>query len=101
MSTGLIPKRSLLASARGVVSFLAVRPGYATNNCYFVQLECTSSLNANNNGVLGGAKGVKEAGGSGEWRGYKQVSAQIIHILYIHISVLYFKYSSLLFYSTR
>ena len=100
MSTGLIHKHSQLASARGVVSFLAVRPGYATDNCYFVQLECTSSLNANN-GVLGGAKGVKEAAGSGEWRGYKQVSAQIIHILYIDTSVLYFKNSSLPFYSTR
>ena len=65
MSTGLIHKRSLLASARGVVSFLAVRPGYATNNCYFVQLECTSSLNAIN-GVLGGAKGGE--GGGWEWR---------------------------------
>ena len=101
MSTGLIHKHSQLAhghvfqqNARGGVSSLAVRPGYATNNCYFVQLECTSSLNANIIGVIQDtAEGVKEAGGSEEWGGggeggYKQVSAQIIHILYIHSSFL-------------
>ena len=49
------------------MSSLAVRPAYAANNCYFLQLECTSSLNANNIGVIQDtAKGVKEAGGSGE-----------------------------------
>ena len=48
------------------MSSLAVRTGYATNNCYFVKLECTSLLNANNIGVIQDtAKGVKEAGGSG------------------------------------
>ena len=77
MSTGLIHKHSQLAhghvfqqNARGGVSSLAVRPGYATNNCYFVQLECTSSLNANIIGVIQDtAEGVKEAGGSEEWGG--------------------------------
>ena len=45
------------------MSSLAVRTGYATNNCYFVKLECTNNIGV----IQDTAKGVKEAGGSGEW----------------------------------
>ena len=48
-----------------------------------MQLECTSSLNANNGVIQDTAKGVKEAGrrGVGGFL-YKQVSAPVIHVLY-------------------
>lgn len=48
-----------------------------------MQLECTSSLNANNGVIQDTAKGVKEEGRRGVAGGYKQVSAPVIHALYI------------------